>query len=430
MPSVVVVGTQWGDEGKGKIVDILAGSARHIVRSQGGNNAGHTIVIGQNEYKLHLIPSGILHPETQCYIGAGCVIDPEVLLNEIDSLENLRIKVKGRLHISQNAHVILPHHRLLDRLQENASAASKIGTTGRGIGPCYADKAKRIGLRMAELCDERALPEASRRVIAEKNREITQLFNAPPLDFENVFNELKHFGDRLKPLIAPVDLMLHEAERRGEMILFEGAQGALLDISFGSYPFVTSSGTLPASLIAGAGIGIPKEIHVLGVVKAYTTRVGSGPFPTEDQTAFPEAKTIREVGTTTGRERRTGWFDAVLVRQAIRQGGIDSLAITKIDILDSFDEIKICIGYSLNGKHVTEMPALEHELKEVQPIYETLPGWKQQTGGATALEELPEAARRYLARLEQILKVPFSLVSTGPERKEVIALKHFSNAKE
>lgn len=430
MPSVIVVGTQWGDEGKGKIVDILAGSARHVVRSQGGNNAGHTIVIHQKEYKLHLIPTGILHPETRCYIGAGCVIDPEVLVQEIDSLESMGIEVKKRLSISPHAHVILPHHRLLDRLQENASGEAKIGTTGRGIGPCYADKAKRVGLRMAELCDEEALPEALRRVIAEKNREISSLFNAPPLDFETVFTGLNKSGKLLSPYLAPVDRMLHDAEKRGEAILFEGAQGAMLDISFGSYPFVTSSGTLPASLIAGAGIGIPKEMLVLGVVKAYTTRVGSGPFPTEDKSAFPEAKTIREVGTTTGRERRTGWFDAVSVRQAIRQGGIETLAITKIDILDSFDEIKICIGYSLNGEQLTEVPVLEGDLSKAKPIYETLPGWKKTTVGVTTLEDLPEAARRYLTRLEQLLKVPFSYISTGPERSQVIDLSKAAKDKE
>lgn len=430
MPSVVVVGTQWGDEGKGKIVDILAREAKHVVRSQGGNNAGHTIVIDQKEYKLHLIPTGILNPETRCYIGAGCVIDPEVLLQEIDSLELMGIEVKKRLSISPHTHVILPHHRLLDRLQENTSGEAKIGTTGRGIGPCYADKAKRIGLRMAELCSEEALPDALRKIIAVKNREINSLFNTPPLDFETVFSGLQKFGKLLRPYLGPVDVMLHNAEKNGEAILFEGAQGALLDINFGSYPFVTSSGTLPASLIAGAGIGIPKEMQVLGVVKAYTTRVGSGPFPTEDKSAFPEARTIREVGTTTGRERRTGWFDAVSVRQAIRQGGIDTLAITKIDILDSFDEIKICIGYSLEGKQVTELPVLESDLSKVKPIYETLPGWKKATAGARAFEELPEAARRYLSRLEQLLKVPFSYISTGPERSQVIHLKSAAQHKE
>jgi adenylosuccinate synthase len=419
--SIAVFGMQWGDEGKGKVIDLLSKEAHHIGRAQGGNNAGHTIVDGEKEFKFHLIPSGILYPHTHCYIGGGTVVDPPSLLQEMAALE-----VDNRLFLSKYAHVVLPYHRLLDKLSEEKKGKLAIGTTGKGIGPCYVDKAKRAGLRIAELIDPQLLRHRLEELLPAKNEELSKIYGHPGLGLEELFQEFEGYGKRLKPFAAPVEEMLFEAWKKGEKILFEGAQGALLDLTFGTYPFVTSSCTLAGGASAGLGIGPSKIDHVVGVTKAYTTRVGNGPFPTElseeELALFPGHTIAREIGTTTGRKRRLGWFDAVILRTTICLNGADSLAIMKLDILDKLDEIKICTGYLLNGKLLSYMPATIEELKQAQPVYETLPGWKSSTRDISSHAKLPENAKRYLKRIESLLEIPISLVSVGPERDKTIWL--------
>lgn len=377
MSCVIVVGTQWGDEGKGKIVDALSSSFSHVVRAQGGNNAGHTVAVGDLEYKFHLIPSGILHKGTQCYIGGGTVIDPAVLIQEIKQLPE---NPQGKLWISAYAHVIFPHHRLLDQQADASKGKDAIGTTGRGIGPCYSDKINRIGVTMGHF----------------------------------IRQELNGNADFLRPYVADIEHTLYEARKRGEKILLEGAQGTLLDNTFGHHPFVTSSNTTAGGIAAGAGIGPSKITHTLGVVKAYSTRVGHGPMPTEEAN-IPFASWAHEIGTTTGRQRRIGWFDAMVVKRAVEINGLDSLAITKLDILDGLDQIKICTGYEPKG-----MPANFEDLLLVKPIYETVKGWKGSTKGATQIDQLPKEARAYLERIETLCETPISLISTGPKRDQLI----------
>ncbi len=375
MAGKILVGTQWGDEGKGKIVDLLAETAQHIVRSQGGNNAGHTVVVSGVEYKLHLIPSGILHEHTTCYIGAGTVIDPEVLLGEIDMLKSLNISVEGRLFIDPGAHVILPKHKEQDREMESAKGAEAVGTTGRGIGPCYADKVHRTGVRVIDT-------------------------------------------PSLIQYMAPVSPLIHAALEMGEEVLFEGAQGTMLDVTFGTYPYVTSSSTLAAGILAGAGVGPSAVRQTIGVVKAYVTRVGRGPLPTEE--ALFDAQEAREEGTTTGRLRRLGWFDCMVLKAAIRLNGIDTLALTKLDILDQISQIKVCIGYQVDGKLYAGIPTRAEELAQVEPVYEELPGWMQPTRGCRSFEDLPLEARRYVEFLEKECLVRTSIISVGPSREETI----------
>lgn len=417
--SIAVVGMQWGDEGKGKVIDLLSEQAQHIARAQGGNNAGHTIVDGTKEYKFHLIPSGILYPTTKCYIGGGTVVDPPSLLQEIAALH---MPLVGRLFLSHYAHVVLPYHRLLDRLSEEKKGKSAIGTTGKGIGPCYVDKARRSGLRIAELIDPQLLRHRLEELLPAKNEELEKLYNHPGLTVDELFREFSEYGKQLKPYAAPVEQMLFDA--REDKILFEGAQGALLDVTFGTYPFVTSSCTLAGGASSGLGVGPSKIDHVIGVTKAYTTRVGNGPFPTElspeELTLFPEHTSAREIGTTTGRKRRMGWLDAVILRTTICLNGADSLSIMKLDILDHLDEIKICTGYKLHGKTITHMPPTIEELKQVTPIYESHPGWKCSTRDIHHYGELPSNARHYLRRIEALLNVPISLISVGPERDRTI----------
>jgi adenylosuccinate synthase len=381
-----VVGTQFGDEGKGKIVDALAHSFQHIVRAQGGNNAGHTVFVKDREYKFHLIPSGILHPGTQCYIGGGTVIDPSVLIHEIKQLE---FSVLGKLWISAYAHVIFPYHRLLDQQEEAKKGKEAIGTTGRGIGPCYSDKINRIGLTMGQFTSQEALSAHC----AKKE-----------VDFE----QYAAYADFLRPYVSPVEHALFAAQKRGENILLEGAQGTALDITFGMHPFVTSSNTTAGGICAGAGIGPTRITHTLGVVKAYTTRVGSGPLPTEEEN-IPFASQAHEIGTTTGRQRRMGWFDANIVKRAVELNGLDSLAITKLDILDGIDPVKICTHYNADGK----------------PVYESLAGWKGSTYGATRIDQLPKEALSYLEKIESLCSCPISLISTGPKRDELIWQREF-----
>lgn len=366
MKSIIVVGVQWGDEGKGKVIDLLSEKADMIVRSQGGNNAGHTIVVGSDEYKFHLVPSGILYPQVHCCIAGGTVIDPKVLLEEIQGLVSRNVHLKGRLHLSPYAHVIFPYHRQLDRLYEEQKGANAIGTTGRGIGPCYADRTSRLGIRICELVRRPILEKRLKAILPLKNLELKNIFNQPAIDLDQLVNEYAAYGEQLAPFVSDVEGFAADAVEKEKNVLFEGAHGTLLDINFGTYPFVTSSNTISAGVATGAGIGASRIDHSIGVVKAYTTRVGAGPLPTalsaEDQKLFMDNVAAREIGTTTGRNRRMGWFDACLVRFAIRLNGIDSLAITKLDILDSLDTIKICTGYRLNGEVLSSPPPIVEDL--------------------------------------------------------------------
>lgn len=424
MAAVIVVGAQWGDEGKGKIIDILTADARHIVRAQGGNNAGHTIMIGSEEYKLHLVPSGILHSDTMCYIGAGTVLDPQVLLQEIEGLVSRGITVENRLLISPAAHVIFPYHQVIDKLMEQRKGSLSVGTTGKGIGPCYADKANRLGIRMEELIHPASFQKTLEKILAIKNEEITKLYGAPALSLDQIYESYSRYAKALAPFVGHVEGHIYSALAAKENILFEGAQGTFLDLSHGTYPFVTSSNTIAAGICAGAGIGPNRIDHVLGVVKAYTTRVGNGPMPTEitDEEAFLDHKQAREFGTTTGRKRRVGWFDAVLVRQAAQLNGFDSMAITKLDILDQLSEIKICVAYDLNGKQCNSLPSLASDLQQVKPIYETMAGWQSPTADITRYDLLPKNAQKYLKRLESLCHTPLSMVSVGPERERTLQL--------
>ncbi len=427
MPGVIVVGAQWGDEGKGKVIDLLAEQADVIVRSQGGNNAGHTIVAKGQEYRFHLVPSGILYPHTRCYIGGGTVIDPSVLLEEIQGLEARGIEVRGRLHLSDYAHVIFPYHRILDRLYEDQKGPLAIGTTGRGIGPCYADRVNRIGIRMCELIHPPTLKKRLEAVLAIKNRELQGIFGHSPLDFRLIYREFSEYGDRLAPFVSSVERELAEVCLSDSKVLFEGAHGTLLDINFGTYPYVTSSSTLAAGVCAGAGVGPGHSGHVLGVVKAYTTRVGAGPLPTaldeRDAQLFLDPVIAREVGTTTGRIRRMGWFDASVVRYAVRLNGIHSIALTKLDILDHLKEIKICTGYQLRGERLDAPPPLIEDFEAVEPHYETMPGWNCSTKEVSSERELPDAARRYIERVATLIGAPISILSLGPERERTLFFK-------
>ncbi len=425
MPQVILVGAQWGDEGKGKIIDILTSQAKHVVRSQGGNNAGHTIIIDQEEYKLHLIPSGILHPHTHCYIGAGTVIDPEVLIQEIEALEHRGVHVNGRLWISPSAHVIFPYHRALDLLLEQKKGERSIGTTGRGIGPCYADKASRLGIRMGELIRPDIFGKVLKSVLQLKNEELTKLFGAEKMHFEEIHKRYSQLAEILKPFITEVEELINQAIDNKENVLFEGAQGTFLDISLGTYPFVTSSNTIAGGMCAGAGVGPTRIDHTIGVLKAYTTRVGNGPLPSEvqDDESFLDHHKAREFGTTTGRKRRIGWFDAVLARTAVRLNGIDSIALTKLDILDHLESIKICVGYQIHGLRVEHMPCLTEDLEKIVPIYETVPGWMTSTSQIESFNDLPVNAQKYLAKIVTLCGAPISMISLGPQRDRTIILK-------
>ena len=403
MSTTVVVGGQWGDEGKGKIVDLLSQSAQHVVRCQGGANAGHTVVVGKEEFKLHLVPTGILHPHVQCYLGAGVVIDPESLVKELEGLSAVDVDFQDRLWISPYAHVVMPYHKEQDVRQEQHRGETVIGTTNRGIGPCYADKASRGGYRIADVLE----PEFS-QCIKE---------TVP----SNALASLLRAIERLRPLVIDVEERLFFARQRQEEILLEGAQGALLDGTFGTYPYVTSSSTCSAGVCQGAGFGPCSIDQTLIVLKAYCTRVGHGPFPTEDSTIFDQAcSDIREVGTTTGRERRLGWFDATLARWAIQLNGADNIALTKLDILDQLEKIKICVGYTIEGCSTSRPPVTAMQWKTAKPIYEEHPGWRQTTSGVTHFEDLPQAAQSYIARISELCLTPVALVSVGPARDQTL----------
>jgi adenylosuccinate synthase len=422
MPQVILIGAQWGDESKGKVIDILTSQAKHVVRAQGGNNAGHTVIVGGEESKLHLIPAGILHPHTTCYIGAGTVIDPEVLIQEIECLQSHGLNVKGRLWISPSAHIIFPYHRLLDQLLEQKKGERSVGTTGRGIGPCYADKASRLGIRMGELIRPDIFGKVLKSVLALKNEEL-KLFGVEKITYEELHKKYSQLAELIKPFVSAVEEQLIEAIHKNENTLFEGAQGTFLDISHGTYPYVTSSNTIAGGICAGAGIGPTYIDHTMGVVKAYTTRVGNGPLPTQvEEDQFFDHQMTREYGMVSGRKRRVGWFDAVLVKTAVNLNGINSIAVTKLDLLDEFETIKICVGYQIHGVRVDHVPCLTEDLEKIVPIYETLPGWRSSTKHVTSYEELPEQAKNYLKRIEVLCGAPLSMVSVGPQREKTILL--------
>lgn len=425
--AIAVIGMQWGDEGKGKVIDLLAENAHHIARAQGGNNAGHTIVVKGQEFRFHLVPSGILYPHTKCYIGGGTVVDPASLLAEIEGLKKNGISNVKRLYISFYAHIVFPYHRLIDQLAEKARGGGAVGTTGKGIGPCYTDKISRCGIRLADLLDPNTFRAKLETALFAKNRELEKIYNHPPLEFKPIFAEYQEYAKQLEPFAAPVEEMLYQASVKGEKILLEGAQGALLDIGFGTYPYVTSSCTLSGGICAGLGMGPSKIGQVIGVTKAYTTRVGNGPMPSEllpeEMALFPDHSTSREIGTTTGRKRRMGWFDAFLLRHTVCLNGVDSLALTKLDILDNLDEIKVCVGY----KHCKHFPTTLEALSKAHPIYETYPGWKKSTRNCHIYDALPHEAKAYIRRIEELCGVPISIISVGPEREKTLWLDQFFN---
>ena len=422
MSVTIVVGSQWGDEGKGKVVDLLSEKSDVVARYQGGPNAGHTVVVGDKEIVLHQIPSGILRPHTVCIIGNGVVIDPYKLMEEIDFLKTMGIGVTGRLFISHRAHLIMPYHRALDTSREQAHGSHKIGTTGRGIGPAYVDKYQRSGIRIVDLLDHRTLREKLRQNITEKNKVLQQIFNSDQIDTEQIIKDYLEFDKLIDEYVTDISIYLNQAIEEGKEILLEGAQGTLLDVDFGTYPFVTSSNPIAGGACTGLGIGPTKIDHVLGIVKAYTTRVGMGPFPTEFDDEF--GKKIRklggEYGATTGRARRCGWFDAVVVNLAVRVNGLSGLAITKLDVLDSLDEIKICVGYKVGDRVLTNFPAESWLLDEVEPVYESHPGWKTSTHDARRFEDLPVNARKYLQRIVELLDVDIKIVSVGSRRDQTV----------
>jgi adenylosuccinate synthase len=424
LANVIVIGTQWGDEGKGKITDLLSRSADVVVRYQGGINAGHTIVVNEQVFKLHLIPSGILYPQTDCIIASGTVVDPEILLQELEQLRKAGV-CTDRLFIAETAHVTMPYHRLIDKAAEELRAEHKIGTTGRGIGPTYTDKSERIGIRILDLMDIDLLRKRLKWAVEQKNIILERLYNLPPLDPQEVIEKYIGYADQLRPYVVDASLRIDEAIRKRRNILFEGAQGTLLDLDHGTYPYVTSSNPVAGGACIGAGVGPTMIDRIIGVAKAYTTRVGEGPFPTELKEAIGAHLGDRgaEFGTTTGRKRRCGWFDGVIGRYAVRINGLDCLAITKLDILDELDEIKVCTAYELDGQVIRDFPSDARIFARCVPIYETLAGWKQSTADCKELSELPEAARAYLKYLADLMEVPIAIISIGASRGQTIIVE-------
>ncbi len=423
MPGIVLVGAQWGDEGKGKITDLLADDMHVVARYQGGNNAGHTIIYGEKVLKLHLIPSGILYPHIVSVIGNGVVVNPAVIVQEMDELNDLGISTDN-LRISYNAHVILKCHEVLDGLSEEYRGDQGLGTTRRGIGPTYADKAMRVGLRMQDLVYPRVLEEKGRRLFKLKNDMITGLYQAQPLDIEEEMERLRHYAERLRPFIDDTSYIIRSALKEGKNVLFEGAQGTLLDLDLGTYPYVTSSNPTAGGACTGTGVG-PRDIEeIIGVSKAYLTRVGSGPFPTEQSNEIGQAmqKLGQEIGTTTGRVRRCGWLDAVLPRYAVRVNTMTGLAVTKLDVLSQFDTIKVCVRYKYEDQLLEEFPVHQEIFSRCEPVYEEMPGWKSDISEATTLEELPPEARFYLDFIQREAGVPIKIVSVGAERRQTIVI--------
>jgi adenylosuccinate synthase len=424
LANVIVIGAQWGDEGKGKITDLLSRSADVIVRSQGGVNAGHTLVVNGKTFKLHLIPSGILYKDKECIIGSGTVVDPKVLLEEIAQLAKFNVSTEN-LMISQTAHVTMPYHRIIDQASEERRGKHKIGTTGRGIGPTYADKSERTGIRIIDLMNEDSLRQKLEWTINYKNVILEKLYDIAPLDPQSVIEEYIGYAEQLKPYVIDSSLKIYQAVQKRKNILFEGAQGTLLDLDHGTYPYVTSSSPIAGGACVGSGIGPTMIDRVIGVAKAYTTRVGEGPFPTEIGGEMGQYLCDRgaEFGTTTGRRRRCGWFDAVIGRYAVRINGLDCLAVTKLDILDELDEIKVCVAYELDGKTCHHFPGSAKEFARCQPIYKTVKGWKQSTVNCRTLEDLPKQALDYLKFLAELMEVPIAIVSLGASREQTIIVE-------
>ena len=426
MSNIVIVGTQWGDEGKGKIVDLLAEKADMVVRFQGGNNAGHTMVVDGQQFISHLVPSGIIQGKI-CLIGNGMVVDPEVLLEEIDYLAAKGIDLSpDKLLVSEKAHLIMPYHKMIDAAREQMKGDNKIGTTGRGIGPAYEDKATRRGLRFVDLTEPELFREKVEAIVREKNFYLEHFFKTETCDAEAVIDQTMALAQRLIPHITNVSVVMDDAVRAGRQLLFEGAQGTHLDIDHGTYPFVTSSSTVSGNACCGAGIG-PRQIHgVLGIVKAYTTRVGAGPFPSElfDDIGNTIQKKGDEFGATTGRRRRCGWLDTVLLRNAVRLNGLTGMAITKLDVLGGLDELKICTQYRYKGRVIADFPASLNVLSACEPVYETLPGWSEDISGIRNEADLPENTRNYLARIAELTETPVQIISVGPGRNQTIVVTH------
>ena len=425
--NVVVLGTQWGDEGKGKIVDLLTDQAAAVVRFQGGHNAGHTLVIDGEKTVLHLIPSGILREGVECMIGNGVVVAPDALMREITNLEQKGVPVRDRLRISPACTLILPYHVALDQAREKARGADKIGTTGRGIGPAYEDKVARRGLRIGDLFHRERFALKLKELLEFHNFVLQHYYKEPPVDFQQTLDEALGYADIIKPMVIDVVARLHELRKAGAYIMFEGAQGSLLDIDHGTYPFVTSSSTTAGGTATGSGFGPLYLDYILGITKAYTTRVGSGPFPTElfDEVGVRLAKRGQEFGSTTGRARRCGWFDAVILRRSIEINSISGLCLTKLDVLDGLETIRICVGYKdQNGNLLVDAPTDADSYLGLQPVYEKVPGWSESTVGAKTLAELPANALAYIKRVEELVGAPIDIVSTGPDRNETIVLRH------
>ena len=423
MSAFIVLGAQWGDEGKGKMTDYLAEEAEVVVRFQGGNNAGHTVEVGERQYKLHLIPSGILYDDKLNVIGNGVVVDPKALFEEIGYLEKEGVKVTPeKLIISDRAHVIMPYHKLLDKLKEEARGKNDIGTTGKGIGPCYTDKIERCGIRICDLLHEKVFEEKLREYMTMKNAYITKVYGGEALDIERTLEEYNEYAKRIRPFVQDTSVKVYNEIKANKNVLFEGAQGMLLDIDYGTYPFVTSSNTTAGGVSNGVGIGPNMITNAVGIAKAYTTRVGKGPFPTEllDEVGEWIRETGHEYGVTTGRSRRCGWLDLVIVKSAVRVSGLTSLAVTKIDTLAGLEKIKVCVGYKFNGEIIDYFPASLEDLANCEPVYETFDGWDSSVADARKYEDLPENARKYLERISEFTETKISIVSVGPKRDQTM----------
>ena len=423
MSAFIVLGAQWGDEGKGKITDYLAEEADLVVRFQGGNNAGHTVEVGERQYKLHLIPSGILYDDKLNVIGNGVVVDPKALFEEISYLEQEGVKVTPeKLAISDRAHLIMPYHKILDRLKEKARGKNDIGTTGKGIGPCYTDKIERCGIRVCDLMHDEVFEEKLRENVKMKNLYITKVYGDKELDVEEILREYREYAKKIKPFVKETSVEVYDNIKAGKNALFEGAQGMLLDIDYGTYPYVTSSNTTAGGVSNGVGIGPNMITSAVGIAKAYTTRVGKGPFPTElnDETGEWIRNEGHEYGVTTGRARRCGWLDLVIVKTAARVSGLTSLAVTKIDTLAGLDKLKVCVGYKFNGKVIDYFPASLEDLAKCEPVYEEFDGWDKSVADARSYDELPENAKKYLKRIEEFTDTKISIISVGPKRDQTM----------
>ena len=424
--NVVVIGTQWGDEGKGKVVDLLTDRADAVVRFQGGHNAGHTLVIDGRKTVLHLIPSGILRDDVRCLIGNGVVLSPSALLEELDMLEANGVAARSRMGVSESCSVILPYHITLDQAREAARGKKAIGTTGRGIGPCYEDKVSRRGIRLGEMLDEKHFSERLREVMDYHNFALEHYFKFETVDYRKVLDEALARAEQIRPLVEDVPGTLHRMRAEGQSIMFEGAQGALLDIDHGTYPYVTSSTTTAGGAASGSGVG-PRDLdYVLGIVKAYTTRVGAGPFPTElfDDDGQYLGEKGHEFGATTGRQRRCGWLDTVALRRSLKINSVTGMCITKLDVLDGMEKVKICVAYKLDGREVDTPPVGADRFEQCEPVLIEMPGWKESTVGIRQYEDLPEAARNYLKKVEALCGAPIDIISTGPDREETMVLRH------